>query len=466
MDAYRFDALARALSAPGTRRRTLAAVVSSALGVLAVGPAAVDEARARKKPRNKDRKDRGITAEGPCGNGSARKNRCKRDRQCCTNYCKKGRCRCRKLNQSCTEDRNCCPERTGRTCIEGACQTRTCLAQGTACPSELSCCMGLSCQDNECQPPLPTCLAQGTACPGEAPCCAGLICQDNACQPQTCAETCQDGCCAGPTCEAGTTTDACGANGETCQVCAAGLQCLQGICDCGTGTVCAVGCPYSTLQAAIDDPDGPGAIELCATTFAGPFTISRDLTITGAGAGEDGTILDGQGSGSTVTINDGVTATLQGLRITGGSGNGSNDGGGIDNHGDLTLTSCTVTGNHVVDNSGGIHNGGSATLALVDSTVTDNTAGDDGGGIFIDGMATLTNSLVTLNMGGGDGGGIYNVATGQLSLTDSRVTDNTAEEDGGGIHNTGDVSFLGSSCLENNEPGNCIGTVTCPVCMP
>lgn len=462
MDAYRFDALARALSAPGTRRRTLAAVVGSALGALAIGPAAVDEARARKKPRNKDRKDHGVSAEGPCGNGSARKNRCKRDRQCCTNYCKKRRCRCRKLNQSCTEDRNCCPERTGRTCIEGTCQTRPCLAQGTACPGEAPCCTGLSCQNNTCQP-TPTCLARGMACPGEFPCCAGLGCQDSECQPQTCAETCQDGCCAGERCETGTSQAACGANGEPCQVCDAGLLCLQGICDCGTGTVCAVGCPYATLQAAIDDPDGPGAIELCATTFAGPFTISRDLTITGAGAGEDGTILDGQGAGSTVTINDGVTATLQGLRIVGGSGNVSNDGGGIQNSGNLTLTSCTVTGNDVIDDGGGIQNSGA--LILNTSVVTLNRAGD-GGGIFNRGTATLTNSEVTLNTAERDGGGINNVDTGVLIFTDSRVTDNTAEEDGGGIHDTGTVSFLGSSCLENNQPDNCVGTDTCPVCMP
>lgn len=122
MDGPRFDQITRRFAAGQTRRRLLGGL-SGALATL-LGLVVVTGGEARKKAR----------IEGPCGNGGGKANRCRRNRQCCTGYCKKrkrhkgkkqkvkGRCRCRKHNQACQEDRNCCPERTGRSCRGGICQ--------------------------------------------------------------------------------------------------------------------------------------------------------------------------------------------------------------------------------------------------------------------------------------------------------------------------------------------------------
>ena len=105
MDSDRFDRLVQWIGA-GNRRQVIGYVLGGAAVLVGVGSQEGVAARKRGKP---------VTTEGPCGNGGIKANRCKRNGQCCTGMCDKGkgkkpygRCRCRKLNQSCQEDRNCC----------------------------------------------------------------------------------------------------------------------------------------------------------------------------------------------------------------------------------------------------------------------------------------------------------------------------------------------------------------------
>lgn len=131
MKSERFDQVARLIS-NGSRRQ----VVSAGLAGVAtlVGLATAPDTSAKRKK---------VQVEGPCGNGSARQNRCKRNRHCCTGFCDKkkgkkqhGRCRCRKLNQSCQEDRNCCATADQpMNCVNSICQetTTTCVPLGGAC---------------------------------------------------------------------------------------------------------------------------------------------------------------------------------------------------------------------------------------------------------------------------------------------------------------------------------------------
>ena len=82
-------------------------------------------------------------------------------------------------------------------------------------------------------------------------------------------------------------------------------------------------------------------------TCTGDSVIAKHLTITDGGGGAT---LDGTGTaGSVVTVDAGVTATINGLDITGGTGNYDvhgyapiTFGGGIDNEGHLTLTNDSV----------------------------------------------------------------------------------------------------------------------------
>lgn len=129
MDNERFDRLAR-LICSGSRRQVMSAGLVGAATLVGLAPA--PGARAKRKA---------VQAEGPCGDGSARQNRCKRHNQCCTGFCRRrkhrrrGRCRCRKLNQPCRDNQSCCT-RNGRpmSCVGGTCQVApACVPLGSAC---------------------------------------------------------------------------------------------------------------------------------------------------------------------------------------------------------------------------------------------------------------------------------------------------------------------------------------------
>lgn len=241
----------------------------------------------------------------------------------------------------------------------------------------------------------------------------------------------------------------------------------------------AVDCSTTDLQAAIDSA-APGATLAVKGTCSGNFTIGKDLTLRGQG----NAVLDGQHSGTTLTVASGAAVQLAGLTITGGNASGS--GGGIYNSsGSLTLRNTTVSGNSAGIDGGGIFNQGA--LALQDSTVSKNHATYSGGGIFsccgfapvtvkdttvsdntsvaggglfnlLD-NATLTDSTVSGNAATLEGGGIVNNA-GTTTLVDTTVTDNTAGLGnsgslGGGVYTfSGTVSVI-ESTISHNQPYNC-----------
>jgi hypothetical protein len=157
------------------------------------------------------------------------------------------------------------------------------------------------------------------------------------------------------------------------------------------------------------------------------------VTLLGVGDGDDpasATILDANHSGRVVLVNGGVTATLQGLRITGGAENG----GGIENFGTLTVTGCTITGNIAPFQGsvgGGVRNQRGATLTMTDCVVTDNHADNagSGGGIFnIGGTLTLSSGASVRGNSAPEGGGIFNSGGTVTFNAGSLVCDNSAPQ--------------------------------------
>ena len=179
VDIDRLDRIARWIGA-SNRRQVLGGALAGVTAVLS--GAAVSDTVAKKRE---------VGAEGPCGNGSVKANRCRRNRQCCTGLCDKkkgkkpyGRCRCRKLNQTCKEDRNCCAT-AGQpmSCVAGTCQAATtCVVEGGDCSQGGSCCDGLTCLDGTCTLPV-LCVPLGRACSTD-----GLACCTNVGADATCAE--------------------------------------------------------------------------------------------------------------------------------------------------------------------------------------------------------------------------------------------------------------------------------------
>ncbi|MBN2293419.1 MAG: hypothetical protein JXM70_13400 [Pirellulales bacterium] len=220
--------------------------------------------------------------------------------------------------------------------------------------------------------------------------------------------------------------------------------------------------------------DGPGTIVLDGSSLA----ITEDLEILGPGA--DKLVIDADGRSNVIRIINGVTATIDGVTITGGadnsgggiynsgmltvanstiSGNSANDGGGITIYGNSSDTSLTVIGSTIAGNSadrgGGIYNnslGGTATLAITDSIISDNSA-YEGGGLYSNvgfysnsfGTATIIDSTFSENSAIKDGGGIRNYS-GEMTISSSRFNGNSAGEDGGGVR-----THYGTMRIENSS---------------
>jgi hypothetical protein len=197
-------------------------------------------------------------------------------------------------------------------------------------------------------------------------------------------------------------------------------------------------------------------------------------TITGPAAG---VVVSGGGNSRVFQIEDGVTASISGLTIIGGSTTGN--GGGIANAGVLTVSECTISGDTAgtngggisdygmlnvynstisgdsAENGGGIANTGGGTLTVSKSTINSDSAGNDGGGIANTGSLTVSDSTISGDSAGNDGGGIANSGTGSLTVSESTINSNSAGNDGGGIANSGTGSLtVCESTINSNSAGN------------
>jgi chitodextrinase len=229
------------------------------------------------------------------------------------------------------------------------------------------------------------------------------------------------------------------------------------------------GCVY-TLTAVNNTTDGGGV---------GLPVISGNVTVQGNGA----TITRSTASGTPVfrifDVSSSGSLTLSSLTVSNGlANNGQQGGGGIFNHGALTISGSTFTGNSAPATSGtsggGINNSG--TLNVTTSTFTGNT-GQEGGAIFNQATATITNNTFSNNTGTiYGGGGLLNAAgsatvtgdtfTGNtgpgggaidndttLNISDSTFTGNTAGTNGGGaIDNFGATTITQSTFSGNSAP--------------
>jgi hypothetical protein len=194
--------------------------------------------------------------------------------------------------------------------------------------------------------------------------------------------------------------------------------------------------------------DANDASRIFVVTSATPVTLSG-LTLTGGNAGPGG-------NGGAVQVNGGVLQ-LSDLTFSGNTTSGTTTAGAaLDTTGVgalVTATACTFSGNMAGLEGGAIENEATATMTLTGCQVISNTAngGGNGGGIANHGQLTITGSAITFNTGAGGpffGGGIYN--SGALTLTNSSVLGNTSQGAGGGVYSNGMVCNVSDCTLANN----------------
>ncbi len=232
---------------------------------------------------------------------------------------------------------------------------------------------------------------------------------------------------------------------------------------------------YSAAGDTINLPAGTYTLSIAAINedagATGDLDITKNLTITGAGAGA--TVINTAGGWSDRVFHvtaGGLTVNIAGVTVSGGNitdfgggiynestltvansaiaGNTASDGGGIYNNGTLTVTSSTVSGN-TASNGGGISNNIAYTLDITDTTISNNTATFDGGGINNGGTATVTSSTISGNSASNWAGGIRN--DGTLTFSNSTLSGNRGDQFGG-IRNGGNLLLRSSTIAFNSTP--------------
>jgi hypothetical protein len=179
---------------------------------------------------------------------------------------------------------------------------------------------------------------------------------------------------------------------------------------------------------------GPHTITLGGTQLP----IADDLSLTGPGGAN--LTISGNNTSRVFNIIFGADVEISDVTIAGGNDGGdyTSPGGGVANHGNLTMTNTTISNNVSSGlGGGGIYNAG--TMIIDNSLITLNRA-IGGGGVCNIGSLTMTESTVSGNSATSHGGGIANIG-GRLSITDSTLSANSALT-GGGIYNTSTKWFL------------------------
>lgn len=139
----------------------------------------------------------------------------------------------------------------------------------------------------------------------------------------------------------------------------------------------------------------------------------------------------------------------------------TSDGGGIYNTGTLTMSFGTFSGNSAPNgNGGGVYNTGTGPVLMVGTTLNGNLA-QFGGGIYNTGTGTMTVRGITFsgNSATNGGGGIYNAGTGTVSMEVSTLSGNSAQL-GGGTYNTGSGTLtVSGSTLSGNSASHSGGSI-------
>jgi hypothetical protein len=211
------------------------------------------------------------------------------------------------------------------------------------------------------------------------------------------------------------------------------------------------------LQADVAQANRDNAGDVISFACSGDLKLTSTLQINGSmtldGSGQSVT-LDGGDSVRVLSVNSGVSFTLQALTIAHGS-SGNLGGGGLYNNGTVSISNSTFANNSANGGfGGGLYNNG--TVSISNSTFANNSGGGGGagggGGLSSNGTVSISNSTFANNSGsgGGAGGGVL-VNDGTVSISNSTFTNNSATYGGGlSLNNiNATVSISGSIVAEN-----------------
>jgi hypothetical protein len=187
---------------------------------------------------------------------------------------------------------------------------------------------------------------------------------------------------------------------------------------------------------------------------SGELQINHNVTIHGPGAAH--LAVNGNAT-DRVFENFAGPVTISGFTITHGFTSDIDGGGGILNHGGLTLSGTSILRNNTGScgffcngSGGGINSNSGGTLTVTNSIISNNSTGGGGGGMYLarGGTATVTDSTISENSGGFFGGGID--GGGTTMVTNSTISGNTADNGGGVFNDNGTFTGTNSTISDNS----------------
>ncbi|MGD8627404.1 MAG: right-handed parallel beta-helix repeat-containing protein, partial [Anaerolineae bacterium] len=209
--------------------------------------------------------------------------------------------------------------------------------------------------------------------------------------------------------------------------------------------------PCATVQQAADQALPGDLIKVATGTYSDVRTragheqvlfLQESLVVRGGYANDDWalsapytrpTTLDAQSQGRVVYIaGEGITPTLEGLRLTGGAVIGSGGGLYVDSGAAPVLRLSNIFSNTAASGGGFYYAGGAAPF-LERNTFFDNQATHGGAFFMAGGAPLLQNNLVYANHVVGNGGALYGQGSNAV-LRNNTLFDNRAGGLGGGIY--------------------------------
>lgn len=155
--------------------------------------------------------------------------------------------------------------------------------------------------------------------------------------------------------------------------------------------VCSLGCPYTTIQAAINAAVSGGTVTVGSGTYNEAITINKPLSLVGANVGVNPvtssrsteSVIDASGKGTFAVTVTAANVTINGFTITGAHGTNSSPysaSGGIT--GPSGVDGLQIVDNIITGNYNGIWELGGTTLTIAQNIIRDNSAAQFGGSCF------------------------------------------------------------------------------------
>ncbi|HEY5838462.1 MAG TPA: right-handed parallel beta-helix repeat-containing protein [Pyrinomonadaceae bacterium] len=199
-------------------------------------------------------------------------------------------------------------------------------------------------------------------------------------------------------------------------------------------------------------------------TFSVSGTIMVTSTLPQIVSGMGTLTIDGSGQSITISrnnsvqvmvVNGGANLALLNLTISNSIGDtfpgvsAPFSGGGVENHGTLTISNSTFSGNNAIFSGGGVDNS-HGTLTITNSTFFGNSAMYGGGVWNSGGTVTISNSTFSTNNAlGASGGGGVETTNGTLTITNSTFSHNAGIGAGAVKHDNGTVTITNSTFSDN-----------------